>query len=528
CSRDPWRLLDPRFWLPVTCAVIGYLTNWLAIRMLFRPYEPKGIWIFKWQGLVSKDKVKVAQAIGRQTEQTLLTPSYVVRYIEREDVQEKIRLLVHRSSERLFNEKLPSIYSLMQEHGADPEDTEKDIKGFFRAAAVRFMDHPGFEDLSRSVMRVLIEKLSSIEIGSIVTEQRARALRSFASDRLEEIFKSDAFADRVHALLNDRIEHYAGSGKTMAELVPAQFRNAIKKELSREVPILVHRLKDYLTRPAIKKKVKDYLNFAYGSFVQELGFFQKLVGRLLLDDEKVRNIINSFVEESTERLVEILSSEENIKRIEDEIDTYLREKVIEKPLKEVLGRVPPSRRTQAMNTMGNRLIRALQRRENVDRFLDVVGRETSKLSDASIGKTMAAIVGRPEEEVRADIVQRVVAVLKTDEVKTYLLSRLEQGTSHALRLQVGPLNKWIAEDETELIKTRFADLVLRLMRRHTGEILQRIEIKEIVTERVKEFPIERLEQSVRDVSGNKLLWIQILGGVLGFFAGIIQVLIFFT
>ena len=58
-------------------------------------------------------------------------------------------------------------------------------------------------------------------------------------------------------------------------------------------------------------------------------------------------------------------------------------------------------------------------------------------------------------------------------------------------------------------------------------MLQRLEIRNIVTERVKEFPMEKLERSVRDVSGNKLMWIQVLGGILGFLAGVLQVLVLY-
>jgi uncharacterized membrane protein YheB (UPF0754 family) len=39
--------------------------------------------------------------------------------------------------------------------------------------------------------------------------------------------------------------------------------------------------------------------------------------------------------------------------------------------------------------------------------------------------------------------------------------------------------------------------------------------------------MDKLERSVLDISGNKLLWIQILGGILGFLAGLAQALVLY-
>lgn len=61
---------------PLLGAVIGYFTNWLAVRMLFRPYYPKKIG--KWRlpftpGIIPKRKGALAKAVGKAVGEQLFT-----------------------------------------------------------------------------------------------------------------------------------------------------------------------------------------------------------------------------------------------------------------------------------------------------------------------------------------------------------------------------------------------------------------------------------------------------------------------
>lgn len=65
-------------------AAIGYITNWIAIEMLFKPYYPTTRHPFAWitcgywrQGLVPKNKDQVAGVLGEQVATKLLRPEQI-------------------------------------------------------------------------------------------------------------------------------------------------------------------------------------------------------------------------------------------------------------------------------------------------------------------------------------------------------------------------------------------------------------------------------------------------------------------
>ena len=60
---------------PVIGAIIGYITNWLAVKMLFRPLKPVKIGKFKLPftpGLIPKSKPRLAKALGSTISTNLL------------------------------------------------------------------------------------------------------------------------------------------------------------------------------------------------------------------------------------------------------------------------------------------------------------------------------------------------------------------------------------------------------------------------------------------------------------------------
>ena len=69
--------------IPVfTAAAVGYLTNWLAIQLLFRPYRPVK-WLGGLQGMIPKNQAKLADTLAEQIPASLLPADRIVLRIRR-------------------------------------------------------------------------------------------------------------------------------------------------------------------------------------------------------------------------------------------------------------------------------------------------------------------------------------------------------------------------------------------------------------------------------------------------------------
>lgn len=79
---------------PLLGGVIGYITNDIAIRMLFRPHKAKyvfGIHIPFTPGIIPKEKGRIAEAVGGVISENLMNKDVLERYLLSEDMIGKIR-----------------------------------------------------------------------------------------------------------------------------------------------------------------------------------------------------------------------------------------------------------------------------------------------------------------------------------------------------------------------------------------------------------------------------------------------------
>jgi uncharacterized membrane protein YheB (UPF0754 family) len=96
-------------WLipPLVGAAIGYITNAVAIKMLFRPLKEirfLGIRLPFTPGILPRQRHKLAENIGTIVEQQLLTPEIVAERLRQENVRESLKTVIAGYTEQLFNQ----------------------------------------------------------------------------------------------------------------------------------------------------------------------------------------------------------------------------------------------------------------------------------------------------------------------------------------------------------------------------------------------------------------------------------------
>lgn len=82
---------------PLLGGVIGYITNDIAIRMLFRPHKEKyimGLHVPFTPGIIPKEKGRIADAIGGVISENLMNKDVLERYLLSDDMVGKVRLAV--------------------------------------------------------------------------------------------------------------------------------------------------------------------------------------------------------------------------------------------------------------------------------------------------------------------------------------------------------------------------------------------------------------------------------------------------
>ena len=67
--------------------LIGWFTNYLAIKLLFRPYKEVNFLFFKIQGLIPKNRDKISENIAETIEKELISVKYITEKLKDSDAQ---------------------------------------------------------------------------------------------------------------------------------------------------------------------------------------------------------------------------------------------------------------------------------------------------------------------------------------------------------------------------------------------------------------------------------------------------------
>jgi len=161
---------------PLICAFIGWMTNYLAIRMLFHPRQPLYILGWNWQGLFPKRQAELALRLGQLVESELLSHQDIRQVIDDPDFQIRLRTMVDGAVHRFVQGKLTSLHPLLSTllRGAVAD----------RARAMIVDEVERF--LPELVEQAASELESQVHIQRIVQEK----IEGFSPERLESLLFS--------------------------------------------------------------------------------------------------------------------------------------------------------------------------------------------------------------------------------------------------------------------------------------------------------------------------------------------------
>jgi len=162
--------------IPLISAFIGWFTNWIAIKMLFHPREPKKILGLTFHGIFPKRQQVFAARLGKLVSDELLSFSDISTKITHPSNLKSVMPLIEKHIDRFLREQLPEQMPLISMFIG--ESTIQELKGVF----VRQLEVL-FPEIMQSYVHTLKDQL---DLEAIVTQKVA----GFSSDKMEQILMS--------------------------------------------------------------------------------------------------------------------------------------------------------------------------------------------------------------------------------------------------------------------------------------------------------------------------------------------------
>ncbi|MDE3253713.1 MAG: DUF445 family protein [Bacteroidota bacterium] len=162
--------------IPVISAFIGWFTNWIAIKMLFHPREPKKILWFTLHGIFPKRQKQFAEKLGKLVSEELLSFQDIEQKIINPENLEKLMPYIEQHIDNFLRVKLAEKMPVISMFIGDK--TIQELKTVFTAELQQL-----FPVIMKNYMGHLQKDL---DLEKIVIEKVA----GFSSDKLEQVLTS--------------------------------------------------------------------------------------------------------------------------------------------------------------------------------------------------------------------------------------------------------------------------------------------------------------------------------------------------
>lgn len=147
---------------PLLGGIIGYITNDIAIRMLFRPHKAKylfGIKIPFTPGIIPKEKGRIASAIGGAISENLMSKDVLEKNLLSDEMITKIRLSMDSFFETQKNNQ-ETVREFLA-HYMTANDIDSLIRGLKEGLIEQVSTKLGESNLGEQISEVVMEHVSS-------------------------------------------------------------------------------------------------------------------------------------------------------------------------------------------------------------------------------------------------------------------------------------------------------------------------------------------------------------------------------
>ena len=158
---------------PLIAALIGWLTNRLAIRMLFHPRQPRSLLGWRWQGLIPKRQPEIASRIGELVERDLFSGDWLAESLAKVDLEPHLQAL----SQRLIRERLaPRLKKVPL------------LSSFISESTLEQVEESVHKELMAEAQPLITQLLTEGQQNLNIRKQVEERVRQFDVERLESVF----------------------------------------------------------------------------------------------------------------------------------------------------------------------------------------------------------------------------------------------------------------------------------------------------------------------------------------------------
>lgn len=458
---------------------MGYLTNALAIKMLFRPYKPKW-YTLGWQGIIPRTRTILASSVAKVVGEKLVTAEEIDKSLKCEGIDKRLENIIYNyitaSDDRLLLLTDRVVKFALNKIQTDPS----------LAKAI--------DNKTAEIAHKLLDTALSVPVNF------AAGQLYLASGRLKD--NDYYFKEVILNNLKIAADKYVNTNKSLAEIVPSIDTGKIALLIMKEINPAITEL---FSSPMFIESAEKLLIKQKQEYSDKSSLTVKMMASFLKDDkikEMTRENLPSLGRKITEdKSIQYQISVTIVKKLDE---------ILNRPLKELIMELGGKKYNTLRDSLLNKLVDMFLPSEvllKIAQTLENKSNSTQTIADALAEHGIQVWNIIPESLPVSEFITNQTAADKIKELVEYSHKKLTRDKS--------------AQNVSKLL----ANVTLKSLETVIPLFLNFIDIKSLVEQKINSLEMEGVEDLLFSFMKNHFKWINILGFIIGFLVGVVQVFV---
>ena len=513
---------------PLLGAVIGYVTNYVAIKMLFRPLKAWrifGLRIPLTPGIIPSKRGELAQKMGDMVGDHLLTADDVGRAFAKDSIQRELRLAVTDKLGQFLDHELGPLESLVPSRF---RNRFREVVGLVRAKLVKqifkYLQSDEFETKLRDYLQRQGDQLLARDLSSFLSPERYRSIQQHLDGKYSDFFQSPQLAEMVGDYVDRKTEKLLANEQPLRELLPADLVELLLVQLEKELPPLVEKFGGMLHDPQFRAKLVKKGKTAIDSFLDSLGGLAGLLSGFM-DLNKIYDKIPEFLDKAGDELANWLQEE----KTQQQFATMLRERVdglLDRSLASYLEKMPYEKVSGVRQFVRQRAVETVQSRRTIDTALILTESAIDRIKDRSFDSLLnRSLPDGGLDKLRDQLTDKLLELIRSPKAQSSLETVLqEQSEEWLYRKPLGLLSARLPGDLRQELESGICQLVEEMLKKEAPRLVETLNVQRMVEEKVNSLDLMQVEGLLMGIMKEQFKYINLFGALLGALIGAMNLL----
>lgn len=483
-------------------AVIGYITNWLAIKMLFRPREAKYIFGMKLPftpGLIPKEKSRIANKVGETVGTHLLNSDSLSKALKDDKIKSKFNEVAKEKINQVINSNSTLEEALKNTLGENYYALKGNMINNIAKTILESIQEEEFKNKVKFYIVDSIKERLNKNPEKIIDFINSNKFREVIINTLEE----EKTRDIIGKALLKEVKTLEKEDLTIEEIIPENIKPYIEEYVKSQKDTLVDIIKNLLRDDEVSHKIKSAINDNIPSIVS-----------MFLSGDVIYGKLVSLVDKS-------LSEEENKEYICDAALAFVHESM-KKKVSDVINNVGEEKLQVISDALGDKISKKLNTAENID---SIIRKLNCKISSFNSYEEIIKVLFNDYENILIDNIDSMISqIVNNNQLSGEISKIIEKVFDKFLQNSLNDIcyNKQNLENS---IMSILDNLYNDFVENKSAKVLEIVDISSIVEEQINAFEVDYAEEIIIGIANKELKAITWLGALLGGILGILSPLL---